>query len=606
MPDEIKPAPYSSTSTPEARSKKILEYHLDDYFVKGETKIDDKVPNVDGVLELVDEGRYPIGKFQVQVKTIQLGPTGIAKHQCEKSFLAYCRTANLPVFLIVVDHATQSVFWLHVNRKVADTFLQKLKGETISVPFPPENVIALNNPTYLTQWRTIIESHGRAVHQADEYADRLATLELLESKLHTPANLPQAILKSVYRFVDELNFVWDRLFPAVKAAHYLDFWKIGIGVVTLNHEYARFILYPVRLNTVQTLVKTLSAEEFAVYDDEFSKWSFSNWLMTATTSPDNLLTRYKSYALHLVEDDVIKTIDQTDFKVDDEFLAHEYLIDFIDTHSEYLAITRHSAAYDLASLEYRLRYVFPMLEGHAQGWAENVRESTRDVGQYINMSEANWQKAIEAAEQQVRDEIVAPVEVVMTASDFDMDLIYYFIDLLRATGKPMAVRQYKIWTPRLKNRDPRDWTLEEKQTLLANYQLHRENFSRIYAKYLQEHFPLLMHDLALSPNEAGPFLATFSFSKNEWSYVACHYYLRGESPGQAMSFYHMAGVQELNDVPHPIKVNTTLSLMGEQYAVRGYKVHHLKYILAPAPTYELIRRTVLGKLKDYFKKHATW
>jgi hypothetical protein len=87
----IDPRPYSLTDPAEQESKTVLESLLDHHFVKTDIRTRDKIPNIDGTIELVDKDQIPIGKFEVQLRTIGKNET---KYSCPSSLVSYSKKST--------------------------------------------------------------------------------------------------------------------------------------------------------------------------------------------------------------------------------------------------------------------------------------------------------------------------------------------------------------------------------------------------------------------------------------------------------------------------------------------------------------------------------
>ena len=71
-----KPAPYPKSNIPETKAISTFNNIVDEN-VKTDIKNMDKVPNYDGLLEIVDNDQTPIGQFFVQIKKL---PEKNSKH----------------------------------------------------------------------------------------------------------------------------------------------------------------------------------------------------------------------------------------------------------------------------------------------------------------------------------------------------------------------------------------------------------------------------------------------------------------------------------------------------------------------------------------------
>ena len=66
----IKPAPFPKSSLSEQDSADIFHNLVDRRYIRGNVTVMDKIPNTDGVLTFIDTQQYPIGQFEVQLKTL--------------------------------------------------------------------------------------------------------------------------------------------------------------------------------------------------------------------------------------------------------------------------------------------------------------------------------------------------------------------------------------------------------------------------------------------------------------------------------------------------------------------------------------------------------
>ncbi len=69
--------------------------------------------------------------------------------------------------------------------------------------------------------------------------------------------------------------------------------------------------------------------------------------MLANSSPERLKRVPEQYAYKLLESKIVDKIEKYTFPISNEFLAHEYLISFIDSFSSYLGFDEKRKEYDL-------------------------------------------------------------------------------------------------------------------------------------------------------------------------------------------------------------------------------------------------------------------
>jgi hypothetical protein len=65
-----KPAPYPTTAIQEVLAINILRNLLDPNQVMLDIRQLDRVPDIDGHVDILDKGHHPIGKLEVQVKKL--------------------------------------------------------------------------------------------------------------------------------------------------------------------------------------------------------------------------------------------------------------------------------------------------------------------------------------------------------------------------------------------------------------------------------------------------------------------------------------------------------------------------------------------------------
>jgi hypothetical protein len=151
------PAPYPLTTPTEMDSKKTFDYVTDSRYIKLEVRISDKVPNTDGTIEITTEDQSPIGKLEIQLKTLDKANINSPRYQCHKSFISYCRISTLAVILVVADNQNNCVYWLYMDDKTIADAKSRLKGETVNISIPIENKITKGSTDYISKWVEIVK-----------------------------------------------------------------------------------------------------------------------------------------------------------------------------------------------------------------------------------------------------------------------------------------------------------------------------------------------------------------------------------------------------------------------------------------------------------------
>lgn len=90
-----KPAVFPANNTEEQNSVIKLLDILDKSRIKPEATFMDKYPNTDGYITITDVKQYPIGKCEIQIKTLPDINLVKPHYQCTLPFLSHCEAYYL-------------------------------------------------------------------------------------------------------------------------------------------------------------------------------------------------------------------------------------------------------------------------------------------------------------------------------------------------------------------------------------------------------------------------------------------------------------------------------------------------------------------------------
>ena len=108
----------------------------------------DKIPNHDGILELIDEEGVPIGEIKTQIKTLR-PKYKTPSYSVSYSLLAYVRdTAQIPFLLIAIDRRDKKAYWKYLSKEYCEKLINRRlePKETTAIQFDLSNEISLNSP----------------------------------------------------------------------------------------------------------------------------------------------------------------------------------------------------------------------------------------------------------------------------------------------------------------------------------------------------------------------------------------------------------------------------------------------------------------------------
>lgn len=243
---KMRPAKYSNNAISESKSIALLELILDKSKVITHLSKNDKTPNYDGFIEVIDNEGYPVGKIETQIKTHRENYTS-PSFSVELKLLVYARdVAQLPFFLIAVDQKNNKAFWKEISRDSAIQLIDKAldksrKQKSISIKFENENEI-YHNPPY-NIWGAIVEEHKKLIYNSGEINKQLlvTTAELNRLKSEFNERNSNSNYIQMHIFLDTLNNLFYNEFKIIKKLFVSDFWKLGL--ITFGEVTEKRIAY---------------------------------------------------------------------------------------------------------------------------------------------------------------------------------------------------------------------------------------------------------------------------------------------------------------------------------------------------------------------------
>lgn len=604
---EGKPAAYPHTSTAESDSRNIFQDLLNPQFIKGDIRVMDKIPNSDGILEITDQENYPIGKIDIQLKTLSKSNYSNPKYQCKRSFFAYCRTNALPVFMVVVNREDRKAYWRHIDAATLKEVKENMKGDSYMLSISIQNCIDKQDEKYITEWSLKAKEAWEKYWMFDSLELRKKELEEklteLHSKLQNPVNLPSYALKEIHKFLDEYNYIIDKEFGSVKLVLYPDYWKIGMGIIRYQFGDVRFILYPVEYDKSQLLIKEVDPS----YDYLGKEMMQGNVLMwTGMENTESIATYPIPYAYKLLEDSILGITGTYNFPLADLFLANEYVISFIDRYHQYLNLEQGKPTYSLKDLKYMLYNVIPMLAATNHTFADWVIKHNHDIDSYDTFrAYENHRKRIEEAIKKIKQGFQPKVSVTVTSERYNIDLVHYYISLLEKKGIEVATRQYQLNQRNEEMYGVDLWRTWNKEPLSQNLKFFFQNFYRLYEAYITTHFPYISHYLNIIKNKEITLVHVFHFDDLYLGRPQMEvYHLRPEIAETGSVFCYLA-----EDPDNPIDREKYFSDRQLDCQINGKKYHMvrmhgqpLEFMFTDSPIYTLIKERLKEKMKDLFNK----
>ncbi|MBN2230169.1 MAG: DUF4365 domain-containing protein [Candidatus Thorarchaeota archaeon] len=358
-----KPTPYSTTDAAEQDAVSTFESLIDSHFVKPDIRVRDKYPNVDGTIEIVDQERVPLGKLDVQVRTI--GPDE-RKYSCPTSLVAYSEVSTLPVILICVDPSTQRAFWRQITPTMPE-YKENQQGFTIH--FSEHSDAIHDSDMYIHKWTDIVL----------DYRERIAKFPLLRSEVANTLELdsiePQD-RESLQQFIDTINNLIDNQFIAVKKVSYPNVWKLGVGVFHSDQQRLVYQIYRIPYREPWPLVCKL--DDGSLLSDQYNPYAIAEHSIERKdfSNPEDVGRRF-------VLKHVQRFVEQKAFPIHGRMLAADVLVSFVNKYHRCLGIAPDQDSYSVTDLDYALNH-------HLFGvCAAIATRMTQGSGNYIHL-DLDW------------------------------------------------------------------------------------------------------------------------------------------------------------------------------------------------------------------------
>lgn len=596
------PAPYPPTNNPEIKAVITFVNILDTDRAKPDVKFLDKIPNTDGILEIVNISQIPIGKLDVQIKILEKKNYDNPKYQCQKDFLAYCEQSILPVLLILVNTDTSIAYWHHLDKSTIIDLSKKIKKASVNLDFNKDNFIQKNSIVYIDKWIEIIEGYQEKLYDYDLIKERNEKInsELIELKnvTNTAIGKTNPIFMEIHTFLDYYNGLLDGDFITIKNILYPNYWKIGFGIYKYLDNSAQFTLYPISYNLNDVLIKQYNSQ------DEFYLQKVLSYIRHNTENP--IKKRPNNYAYELIEKNTKEVLDNQPFLVKDQFIANEYILAFIDKYHSILGLDYNYSEYSLSDIEFSLKTFLPL-------WVEQTinkseykyrREPSVFVIDHIffHTYPADIIKVSEKVREDINNGNKPTIELRITCNDFNIHILLNLIAYLRQKGIETIKREYET---RHNVNKPSYYTWEAwgEEKTVKNIKVFYNHFIRIYDLLIQTYFPNLKKELQFY-NDYNLLLIVVDFSRiaNSYSPSIEYYYLKSTSNLDTKIIIYNStedGIplrrENLRDY-----FNNDIIIEGNSYRLTRCSFSVLDFIYDKTPILKSINNLLKERLKKYF------
>jgi hypothetical protein len=449
---DSEPAPYSKTSVQEIRTVNIFNYLVNSTYVKPFVDTSDKIPNIDGTIDITDENQYSLGKIEVQLKTLDEKNLNNPKYQCKLSFLAHCEKSKNPTFLIVVDIKNDKAYWMHINRDTLKEIKKNIKGETVNVNIPKTNIIENGNDCYIKPWLDIVKAYNSIITNNKKIESELAELkkeyEALSKLSNKAIGLVKNEFKEIHIFLDILNNALDNDYSIVKKIFYPNFWKLGFAFSNYQENSVIFAIYPIEYNKNDLLIKQFEEINFSNFDKSFLRGIHS--------SSENLVkSKPFEYVYSLIHEQIKSIFRNKLISFTNTFIANEFIIGFVDRYHKYLGLNKNKNKYLFTDIEKGINVFLPLLYQESNNIIPKYKEKgiteieiPTDIVNSTPVkyfrSEKKFNELSSKIKELIKTGIKPEIKLLLYDSSYNIEYLMKLFEMLKIRGYDSASRVFPV------------------------------------------------------------------------------------------------------------------------------------------------------------------
>lgn len=348
-----KPIGYSPTQEQEYRTITVLRTLFDPDKVVAHLSENDKTPNIDGIIEIINESRIPICKFEVQIKKLPKKYKISPRFNCPTSLFSYAEQSTMnPVLLICVDTEERKAYWIHIGERLLIENARKIERgqKTCLITFPTENCLSELTNGFIETWQNIFDKQIKKLKNFDALEKEHAFLRENSNPL---IGISKPEIKNIHNYLDELNYLLEYQFDIVKKLYYPDSWKIGLAYHNYSDSNVTYEHYPIPNDKNDIQIKEITKELV-------KKFSSSRLELISYFHLNPINTKPKLQAIEYVEDKIERILEGKilDHKVN-QFLAEEYVFAFVEKFHVQLGLSEKDT-YSIDEIQYGFFIYMPL------------------------------------------------------------------------------------------------------------------------------------------------------------------------------------------------------------------------------------------------------
>lgn len=596
-----KPAPYPLTATQEIEAIDTFRSLIDHDHIILDIRQLDKVPNIDGDVDIIDEEHRPIGKLEVQLKKLPDDCGSDPKLQIPFSLFGYAATAtNNPVLLVGVDIDQKKAYWFHVPTDAN----QRRGQETIAVKFPLTQLIDGKDTRYITHWLGIVQDYQRKLREHDLIKEALAKL----SKRANPAlGITRSDFREMHEFLDEINSMLDGPFSLVKRRIYPGAWKVGLAYEDYAASSIGYTLYPILSYENDVQIKQV--------DQSLKQELVSLHGFTQHFKENPIKFRPKQHAARLIEERVTQIIDHQLLEHrGSEILAREFIFTFIDRFLDQMGL-EHKDNYALTEIENGFYRYLPLWIDEAVKFLVRVERNRikKPTDCYYGRTYLDpgllrgqiMPDEMRQLRQSVADKVKAnaAIPIVRVGSEsYPFGLFVECHSFLLSAG---VTEIHRVYAPADDTRSPQGgflWEFYSLEDLEKNLKILFDNLPAAYSAIVQQNFPQLKD--CLLPFHGATRVIAILDARDQQGFLGGieFYHLKCEDErGVRIDLHEKSQCRDLVGRLR-MRIGESIELDGKTYELIGSSSSVLTLIWVDFPILTFVYGELENALRRYFGK----
>ena len=320
---------YSDPSMTDGKNVKFLEYIFTQHNLKPFLQSDDKHPNLDGDVVILDEDNKPFYRISTQIKTLPETDIDLPKFKIELSIYDLAKMHILPIIYIIINSNKKIAYWKYIDTDESTGIPPPQKSKVFY--FDKNNLISEKNNEYVEKWKSLYIERRVKIDKFDEVSLEKERLLKVVKEIQTENGVEQSEeFVQIHTFLDYLNNIYDTQFSDLKKFLYNNCWKFGFAYTNYTEDHVSFTCFPIKYEFNQKQILKIDR----VLVDDFLRRGLT------FQSRFNILQKsgFKELSKDIIQGDIEKCIKNRLFDIQNEFQATEILFYLIKEMKECLGV----------------------------------------------------------------------------------------------------------------------------------------------------------------------------------------------------------------------------------------------------------------------------